>query len=202
MKNMVTRMTTYPIASTIIRWLPLLLLGMLLCAACGAAFGETVPFKPPHASLCLDIMSDETDGMRCDDRPAKPRPVSRPFLIVPGIYQNFDDAIGAEISVIRGIFGLALGLQDDSAGYLEGELVVGPISVGFGPRLKSGKLTPQTTIALPFFYIFPYWRWSSDDTAKNGRHQEFGVMLKIPLEFGAPNGIRGHIPGTVEEGTI
>ena len=172
----------------------------ILSGLASQAYCESPVFSRPLSSSCLNVeIDDETDNLLCDER-QRPQEGSRPYLIVPGIYQNFNDAIGAEISVIHSIFGLSLGIQDNNATYLEGELVVGPISIGFGPRLKDGKLTPQTTVALPFFYIFPYWRWISDESTDNKRSQEFGIMLKFPLEVGPSSHSKGRFHTPTDEG--
>ena len=108
----------------------------------------------------------------------------RGWLVSPGFYHDFDDVIGAELSLIRGLFGLAIGIEGRGAGYLEAEMLIGPVSFGFGPRYQDGRIAPQMTFALPLFFVFPYWRWRNQENAdghSDSRLKEFGIMLKVPF---------------------
>jgi hypothetical protein len=123
------------------------------------------------------------------------------WLLVPGIYQDFGRAMGGEISLLHGfwggVIGLALGAESRRNAYLEFEMSLGPLPlfVGIGSRLTAGKTVPQTTLSLPFFFFFPYWRWT---TGVDDRPQrEFGVMLKLPLDF--KGGRRNPGRGPVDE---
>ncbi|MBF0441797.1 MAG: hypothetical protein HQK54_07840 [Oligoflexales bacterium] len=110
----------------------------------------------------------------------------RAWLVVPGFYQNFtENSIGGELSVIKGAFGGVIGFEEKNISYLEAEVVLGPLAVGLGPRWFKGHVGPQITLSVPIFFFFPYWRWYNEESSVNGKTREFGIMLKIPLTFGA-----------------
>ena len=104
------------------------------------------------------------------------------WLLAPGFYHDFDQVVGAELSLIRGMFGGVVG-GDRTGAYLEAELILGPLTFGFGPRWQRGEVTPQTTFSLPFFFVFPYWRWRQDADTRNSV-KEYGIMIKLPLDPG------------------
>lgn len=106
----------------------------------------------------------------------------KPYGIIPGMYRS-GSSYGAEVTLMKESAGVVFGADRFSSCYLEAELNLAVLTFSAGVRSWKGHVVPQTTVALPWFFVFPYARWVDKSMLKHNEDisSEAGFMFKIPL---------------------